>query len=46
MLTLSEHVERVLWQFGIFLSDIEDGRMWIDACDDERLRMVKQILNS
>ena len=46
MLTLSEHVERVLWQFGIFLSDIEDGRMWIDACDDERLRMVKQVLNS
>lgn len=46
ILTLSEHAERVLWQFGIFLSDIEDGRMWIDACDDERLRMVKQILNS
>ena len=46
MLTLSEHVERVLWQFGIFLSDIDDGRMWIDACDDERLRLVKQVLNS
>lgn len=46
ILVLSEHVERVLWQFGIFLSDVEDGRMWIDAYDDERLKMVNQVLNS
>lgn len=46
MLALSEHVERVLWQVGIFLSDFEEGRMWVDVCDDERLTMVKQVLNS
>ncbi|NYT64334.1 hypothetical protein H0A66_18640 [Alcaligenaceae bacterium] len=46
MFALSEHVERVLWTLGVFLSDEEDGNMWIDVCDDERLKMVKQILNS
>ncbi|CAN7337894.1 DUF4238 domain-containing protein [Polaromonas sp. LjRoot131] len=46
MLALSEHMERVLWQIGIFLSDIEEGKMWVDVCDDERLKMVKQALNS
>jgi hypothetical protein len=46
MLALSEHMERLLWQVGIFLSDIEEGKMWVDVCDDERLKMFKQILNS
>lgn len=46
VLAISEHVERVLWQFGIFLSDTEDGRVWIDACDEERLRVFKQVLKS
>lgn len=45
MLALSEHVERVLWQVGIFLTDVEEGRMWVDVCDDERLKMIKQVLN-
>jgi hypothetical protein len=43
---LSEHVERVLWQFGIFLSDLDDGRAWIDVSDDEQLERVRQILRS
>lgn len=46
VLALSEHVERVLWQYGIFLSDVEDGRLWVDACDEERLGAVRSVLNS
>ena len=46
MLVLAENVERVLWQFGIFLSDSEDGRIWVDVNDDEQLKMVRQILSS
>ena len=46
VLCLAEHVERVLWQFGIFFSDLEDGRIWVDACDDERLKTVHQMLSS
>lgn len=46
MLVLAENVERVLWQFGIFLSDTEDGRIWVDVSGDEQLKMVKQILSS
>jgi len=46
VLAMSEHVERLLWHFGIFLSDTESGQMWIDICDHEQLAAVKQILNS
>lgn len=46
VLALSEHVERLLWNFGLILSDVEDGRVWIDACNDEQLKMVKQMLHS
>lgn len=46
LLALSEHVERMLWKFGIFLSDVEDGGMWIDVCDDEQLKLMNRVLNS
>ena len=42
VLAMSEHVERVLWQMGIFLVDVEGGRLWVDVCDDGATKHCQQ----
>lgn len=44
--SIAEHVERVLWQFGIILSDSDGGQMWVDVSDEEQLLVMRNILNS
>lgn len=44
--SIAEHVERMLWQFGIFLSDTDKGQLWVDVSDEERLVFMRHILNS
>jgi hypothetical protein len=46
VLALSEHVERVLWQFGIFLTDFGNGNVWVDVSDDEQLNRLRQMLRT
>lgn len=40
------HAHRILWQFGIFVSESTDRQLWIDVCDDARLQRFKQALRS
>lgn len=44
--SIAEHVERVLWQFGILLSDADGGQMWVDVSDEDRLVVLRHILSS
>ncbi len=44
--SIAEHVERVLWQFGIFLSDTGGGQMLVDVSDEDRLGVIRHILSS
>lgn len=46
MQSIAEHVERVLWQFGILLSDADEGRLWVDVSDEDQLFVLRNILRS
>ncbi len=46
MLSLAEHAERVLWQFGIFLSDSDGGQIWVLVSDEDGLHRVRQVLSA
>lgn len=46
LLIMAEHVERIMWQFGIFMSDTEEGRTWIAVKSEVELAGIRQILNS
>ena len=43
---LAAHADRILWEFGIFVSESHDHQLWIDVCDDTKLQAIKQTLRS
>lgn len=46
VLLLGQHAERILWQFGIFLSETTMGQLWIDVSDDMQLGTIRQTLRA
>lgn len=43
---LAAHAHRILWQFGIFVSQSPERQLWIDVLDDTRLEGVTQALRT
>lgn len=46
VLILVTHVERILWQFGIFLSETSAGQLWVEVCDEQRLKALRATLSA
>jgi len=46
VLELADHANRMLWHFGIFVSETPEGQLWIDVCDDVKLQAITQSLRN
>jgi hypothetical protein len=46
ILVLSTHVERVLWQFGVLLTDGPNGQIKVIVSNDDQLAELRQLLRA